>query len=143
MRVITVVDQKREIAIVLGQRLAFFRILHRDQTILLEIATDEVPQRYRHSVEYAQADHVLLQELQSYKSYIVTQTFILGVDYEIFRCNHVTLVTFLTSLSKAQRSTSPITISTLPRITITSATVCPRQRSSRMVRLIKLGGRTR
>src|SRR5204863_4134970 len=41
------------------------------------------------------------------------------------------------------RSTSPITISTLPRITITSATVCPRHMSSRIVRLIKLGGRTR
>src|ERR1043166_4700004 len=41
------------------------------------------------------------------------------------------------------RSTSPITISMLPRITITSATVCPRQRSSKIVRLMKLGGRTR
>src|SRR4030095_5822739 len=38
------------------------------------------------------------------------------------------------------RSTSPITISTLPRITITSATVWPRQRSSSTVRLMKLGG---
>src|SRR5439155_571746 len=41
------------------------------------------------------------------------------------------------------RSTSPITISTLPRITITSATVWPRHRSSSTVRLMKLGGRTR
>src|ERR1022692_1051610 len=41
------------------------------------------------------------------------------------------------------RSTSPSTISTLPRMTMTSATVCPRQRSSSTVRLIKLGGRTR
>src|SRR5207245_5567738 len=41
------------------------------------------------------------------------------------------------------RSTSPITISTLPRITITSATVLPRHRSSSSVRLMKLGGRTR
>src|SRR5204863_4419825 len=41
------------------------------------------------------------------------------------------------------RSTSPITISMLPRITITSATVCPRHMSSRIVRLMKLGGRTR
>src|SRR4029434_932798 len=38
------------------------------------------------------------------------------------------------------RSTSPITISTLPRITITSATVWPRQRSSSTVRLMKLRG---
>src|SRR5437763_4706941 len=41
------------------------------------------------------------------------------------------------------RSTSPITISTLPRITITSATVWQRHRSSSTVRLMNLGGRTR
>ncbi len=43
----------------------------------------------------------------------------------------------------AQRSTSPITISMLPRMTMTSATVWPRHMSSRIVRLIRLGGRTR
>ena len=52
-------------------------------------------------------------------------------------------ITFATELQSNQRSTSPITISTLPRITITSATVWPRQRSSSTVRFIKLGGRTR
>src|SRR5205814_6498724 len=87
-----------KVAVVLGQRAAFLRILDRDQTVFLEITSDEVSQSNRHATQYACANH---------------------------------------------RSTSPITISTLPRITITSATVWPRQRSSRTVRLIKLGGRTR
>ena len=41
------------------------------------------------------------------------------------------------------RSTSPSTISTLPRMTTTSAINWPRHMSSSTVRLIKLGGRTR
>ena len=49
----------------------------------------------------------------------------------------------LAALRSPHRSTSPITISMLPRMTMTSATVCPRQRSSSTVRLMKLGGRTR
>src|ERR1051325_3707310 len=40
------------------------------------------------------------------------------------------------------RSPSPSTMSTLPRMTTTSATGRPRHMSSRMVRLMKLGGRT-
>ena len=41
------------------------------------------------------------------------------------------------------RSTSPSTMSTLPRMITTSETLCPRHMSSSTVRLIKLGGRTR
>src|SRR5206468_10084171 len=92
------INEKREIAVVLGKRIAFLRVLHRDQPLFVEITPDEVSRRNRHAFEYACANH---------------------------------------------RSTSPITISTLPRITITSATVWPRQRSSSTVRLMKLGGRTR
>src|SRR6266545_2694494 len=44
---------------------------------------------------------------------------------------------------QGHRSTSPRTMSTLPRITTTSATMWPRHMSSRIVRLMKLGGRTR
>ena len=46
-------------------------------------------------------------------------------------------------LLAAYLSTSPSTISTLPKISTTSATLCPRHMSSRTVRLIRLGGRTR
>src|SRR4029077_17377277 len=98
VRILAVINEKWKIPIVLRQRIPFFRILIRDQPLLVEITSDEVPRGHRHSLEYARADH---------------------------------------------RSTSPITISTLPRITITSATVWPRQRSSSTVRLMKLGGRTR
>src|SRR5205814_10408200 len=98
LRIVAVVREECEVPIVLGERAAFFRILHRDQAVLLEITSNEVPDCNSHPFQYSQADH---------------------------------------------RSTSPITISTLPRITITSATVWPRQRSSKTVRLIKLGGRTR
>src|SRR5205814_9685852 len=59
VRVIAVINQERKITIVLGQGLAFFRILHCDQTILLEITSDEVPQRHRHTVEYAKSDHLV------------------------------------------------------------------------------------
>src|SRR5437868_2795111 len=96
--IVAVVNEKREIAVILRKRNTLFRILHRDQPLLVEITSDKVPRSDRHSLEYARADH---------------------------------------------RSTSPITISMLPRITITSATVWPRHRSSRTVRLMKLGGRTR
>src|SRR6266850_1269923 len=41
-----------------------------------------------------------------------------------------------------QRSTSPSTMSMLPRMMTTSATLWPRHISSRVVRLMKLGGRT-
>src|SRR5205814_9874611 len=90
--------QKWEIALVLRQWTPLLRVLHRNQPLLLEITSDEVPCGDRHPLEYARANH---------------------------------------------RSTSPITISTLPRITMTSATVWPRQRSSSTVRLMKLGVRTR
>src|SRR6266404_4077625 len=56
-RIVAVVREERKVAIVLGQRNALLRILHRDQTILLEITSDEVPGRDRHSLEYARADH--------------------------------------------------------------------------------------
>ncbi len=46
-------------------------------------------------------------------------------------------------LVAVHRSTSPNTMSTLPRITTTSAIVWPRHMSSKIVRLIRLGGRTR
>src|SRR6266403_498613 len=98
MRIAPVENEKRKISIIFRQRIPFLRILHCNQSLLLEITSDEVPCGDRHPLKYARADH---------------------------------------------RSTSPITISTLPKITITSATVWPRQRSSRTVRLMKLGGRTR
>jgi hypothetical protein len=44
---------------------------------------------------------------------------------------------------QCHRSTSPRTMSMLPRITTASAIVCPKHMSSSTVRLIKLGGRTR
>ena len=47
------------------------------------------------------------------------------------------------SMFNGYRSTSPSTMSTLPRTTITSATERPRHMSSKIVRLIRLGGRTR
>src|SRR5262249_1739461 len=98
VRIAAVVNEKKENAIGFRQRIPLARILHGDQALLVEITSEKVPRRDRHSLQYACADH---------------------------------------------RSTSPITISMLPRITITSATVWPRHMSSKIVRLMKLGGRTR
>src|SRR2546423_5642899 len=77
---IVVVNQERKGPVILRQRRALLRILHRYEPLLYEITSDEILRRDCHSFEDAGADH----------------------NY---------------------RSTSPITISTLPRITITSATV--------------------
>src|SRR5207249_11833245 len=98
VRMLSIVREKRELARVLRLRIAFFRVLHRDEPLFVEITSDKVSRGNRHVLEYACAD---------------------------------------------RRSTSPMTISTLPRITMRSATVWPRQRSSSTVRLMKLGGRTR
>src|SRR3974390_685344 len=58
---------------------------------------------------------------------------------------HVPFSGFLVSLyiPKSHRSTSPKTMSTLPRITTVSETLWPRHMSSKTVKFMKLGGRTR
>src|SRR6516225_9804923 len=78
MRILAVINQERKISVIFRKRTMLFRVLHRNQALLLEITSDKVPCCDSHSLEYACANH---------------------------------------------RSTSPMTRSTRPRITITSATV--------------------
>src|ERR1700731_747111 len=59
-RIIGVVNEEWKVAIVLRQRIALFRILHRYEPLLLEITSDKVPRCDRHSPEYARADHRVL-----------------------------------------------------------------------------------
>src|SRR5215469_2531584 len=42
MRIVTVVNQKREIPVILRKRTAFLGVLHRDQALLLEVTPDKV-----------------------------------------------------------------------------------------------------
>src|SRR5262245_4306570 len=59
--IVTVVNQKWEIPVIFRKRTALLRVLHRDQTFLLKITSDEVPGRNRHSLEYACANHRFAQ----------------------------------------------------------------------------------
>src|SRR5712691_8592865 len=52
-----VVNQERKVAIVFRQRNALLRVLHRDQALLHEITSDEVPGRDCHPLKYARPDH--------------------------------------------------------------------------------------
>src|SRR5206468_3291442 len=58
VRIIAVVRQKRKVPVVFRQRNALLRILHRDQALLDEITSNEVPRRHRHSLEYSCANHI-------------------------------------------------------------------------------------
>src|SRR5262245_51462780 len=58
MWIVTVENEKWEVTIILRQRSPLLRILHRDQALLLEVTSNEVPRRNGHSLEYACANHV-------------------------------------------------------------------------------------
>ena len=58
MRIVAVINEKRKIAIILRQRRAFLlRTWDRYQPLLLEITSDKVPCRDRHSLEYARPNY--------------------------------------------------------------------------------------
>src|SRR5207237_6118321 len=59
---IVVVNQDRKIAVVLRQRNSLLRILHRYQPLLLEITSDEVTGRIRHSFEYARSHLFIISD---------------------------------------------------------------------------------
>ena len=62
--IVSIKNQEREISIILRQRTALFRILHRNQAILFEITSGKIPERYRHSLENPSADHCGLISLK-------------------------------------------------------------------------------
>src|SRR5215468_2706793 len=57
VRIVTVVNQKWEIPVIFRKRTALLWVLHRDQTLLLEVTSDKVPCRDCHSLQYACANH--------------------------------------------------------------------------------------
>ena len=48
--IIRVIDENRKVPLVFRQRISLLRILHRDQTVLLEITSGKIPERDRHSL---------------------------------------------------------------------------------------------
>src|SRR5215510_2352809 len=57
VRIVSVVNQKWKISVILRKRTALLRVLHCDQTFFLKITSDKVACRDGHSLEYACANH--------------------------------------------------------------------------------------
>ena len=120
-RLLAVEHKEGEVAIVFFGRNPLFGILDGGQILLVPIASDEVFRRLRHSFDDSRAEHESIRRSLR--------------DLRL-KCSGLRVSGFY-------RSTSPKTISTLPRMTTTSATECPRHMSSKIVRLMRLGGLTR
>ena len=55
--IVPIVNQKRKVPVILRERISLFRILNRDQSLLVKIAARKIPQRDRHSLQNSHADH--------------------------------------------------------------------------------------
>src|SRR5437867_674741 len=60
LRIVVVVNEKRRVPIVLGQRIPLLRILRSDQPRLVDVTPDKVSGGNRHALEYARADHWII-----------------------------------------------------------------------------------
>ena len=125
-----VVDKKGKYARVLDGGNPLFRILDRRQPFFGDIAAGEILRRLRHPFRCL---HRAMHPPTSVPS-VHRGPCLPRLCNEMRCCSPSSLL---------YRSTSPSTISTLPKISTTSATFWPRHMSSRTVRLIRLGGRTR
>src|ERR1700677_1297407 len=124
--VVAVVDKKGEVSRRFDLRQPLLWILHGCQAVFADVAAKKIPGRLYKTFRDALTQH----DAHTLYSEIPRRSF----DY----VSHG-----LFSSSQVYRSTSPSTISMVPKMTITSDTFDPRHISSNTVRLIKLGGRTR